>query len=224
MASKFGGIFLNSLKNNNLYRSDPNPLDLEERIGSLDQSMERSSSDEASSHLELVEVVYEELRRLAKARLDREYAPQTLQATALVHETWLRLGADEQPKWANRAQFFSAAAEAMRRILVDRARKRKAIRRGGGRQNISMDALNWERIDQETVESKDDLVIKLHESIQKLTITDPEIAELVKLHYFGGMKILQVAEILNLKRRTANRRLTYARAWLKREIEANVSN
>jgi RNA polymerase sigma factor (TIGR02999 family) len=173
--------------------------------------------------LELVEVVYEELRRLAKARMAREYDPQTLQTTALVHEVWLRLGADEQPKWANRGQFFSAAAEAMRRILVERARRRKALRHGGGQKRVDLDALNWESVDQGTVESTDDIVIELHEALEKLAINDPDIAELVKLHYFAGLKIPEIVDTLGLSNRTAKRHLAYARAWLKREIEGNTS-
>lgn len=181
------------------------------------------SSNESPGHLELVEVVYEELRKLAKARMDREYGPQTLQATALVHEAWLRLGADEQPRWANKAQFFSAAAEAMRRILIERARRRKALRHGGGQQRVSMDALNWEHVDQGTMDSTDDLVIELHEALEKLTVGDPEVAELVKLQYFGGFKIAEITDALGLRERTAKRRLTYARAWLKREIEGSFN-
>lgn len=178
-----------------------------------------SASDYEDSQGELVTTVYHELRKLAAARMAREHGPQTLQATALVHEAWLRIGGENQPQWANRAQFFAAAAEAMRRILVERARRRQAARHGGGLQRIDADALNWENIDGATAEANDTEIIQLDEALEKLSLSDHDSAELIKLHYFAGLKIAEAARALGVAERTAERRLAYAKAWLGREIE-----
>lgn len=169
---------------------------------------------------ELVTAVYAELRRLAAGRMARESGPQTLQATALVHEAWLRLGGEQQPDWANRAQFFAAAAEAMRRILVERARRRQAIRHGGGQERVDFEALNWEHADATSMAQNDVQVIRLHEALERLAAEDPEVAEIVKLRYFGGASISEAARSLGLAERTAERRLQFARAWLGRELQA----
>lgn len=168
---------------------------------------------------DLVALLYDELRKLAGARMAHEYGPQTLQATALVHEAWLRLGADKQPHWRNRAHFFASAAEAMRRILVDRARKRRALRRGGDYQRIDFEALNWEEIDMGTAESNDNRILGLHEALNAFALEDPETAELVKLRYFIGMSIAEAIDGMRISERTARRRLAYARAWLARAME-----
>jgi RNA polymerase sigma factor (TIGR02999 family) len=152
-----------------------------------------------------------------------ERAPQTLQATALVHEAWLRMGADHQPDWVNRAQLFVSAAKVMRRILIDRARKRQAIRHGGGHYRVDMDAMNWERVDARKAASDDESLLLLNVALNKLQMEDPDTANLVELHYFGGMTIIETAKTLGLSQRTAERRLAYARAWLGRELE-NVDN
>jgi len=169
--------------------------------------------------VELVNTLYDELRRLAAARMARERTPQTLQATALVHEAWLRLGGEHQQPWANRAEFFAAAAEAMRRILVDRARRRQAVRHGGGRERVELDALEWENVDGTTAADHDEQVIRLHEALEKLACTDSESAELVKLRYFAAASVAEVAATLGLAERTTERRLNYARAWIRREME-----
>jgi RNA polymerase sigma factor (TIGR02999 family) len=192
-----------------------NPLILQPVPGSV--------SDHEGSEGELVTTVYHELRKLAAARMAREYGPQTLQATALVHEAWLRIGGEDQPQWANRAQFFAAAAEAMRRILVERARRRQAARHGGGLQRVEADALNWENIDGATAEANDNEIIVLNEALEKLALSDRDSAELVKLHYFAGLKIGEAARTMGIAGRTAERRLAYAKAWLGREIEHGSS-
>lgn len=176
------------------------------------QKEERAKTD-------LLSAVYGELRKLAASRMAREYGPQTLQATALVHEAWIRMGGDDQPNWANKAQFFSAAAEAMRRIMVERARKRQALRHGGGQKRVEFDALNWENLDLTSVEGNDREVVGLHEALEKLAIGDPETAELVKLRYFAGLSVKESAQATGLSERTAERRIAYARAWLGREME-----
>lgn len=181
--------------------------------------MPGSASDNEGSNGELVTTVYHELRKLAAARMAREYGPQTLQATALVHEAWLRIGGEDQPQWASRAQFFAAAAEAMRRILVERARRRQAARHGGRLQRIDADALNWENIDGATAEANDTEIIELDEALEKLALSDHDSAELIKLHYFAGLRIGEAARTMGIAERTAERRLAYAKAWLGREIE-----
>ncbi len=183
-----------------------------------DQPDQQADPSEPRTPSALVAVVYEELRKLASARMAREYGPQTLQTTALVHEAWLRLGADKQPKWQNRAQFFAAASEAMRRILVDRARRRRSLRHGGEYKRVDLDAMNWEGIDTGTAESNDDRIIALHEALEELTQEDPKTAELVKLRYFTGLDIAEAAELVEISERTARHRLTYARARLSRTM------
>jgi RNA polymerase sigma factor (TIGR02999 family) len=162
----------------------------------------------------LFPLVYQELRQLAAQRLSRELPSQTLQATALVHEAYLRLVGSENQNWSNRRHFFAAAAEAMRRILIENARRKKSLRHGGGRRRIDFD---------EAVLAKDDdgpaeELIALDEALEKLSEKDRVKADLVKLRYFAGLTIEQTAEILDISPTTAKRYWAYARAWLLREI------
>ncbi len=147
---------------------------------------------------------------MAKIRMANERAGHTLQATALVHEAWMRIG-DQQ--FENRRHFFSAASEAMRRILVDCARRKKAARRGGGMQRVEfgeIDGLVWEQ--------SDDELLAVHDVLERLEAEDPRKAELVKLRYFIGMTGEEVAEALGLSLATVNRDWAYARAWMYNEI------
>jgi RNA polymerase sigma factor (TIGR02999 family) len=170
-----------------------------------------SSHGQAAS--QLLPLVYDELRKLAAQKLARESPGQTIQATALVHEAWLRLGPDRSGRWQNQAHFFAAAAEAMRRILVDRARRRKALRRGGDPHRVDLDSI------QLAVEGiNDDQLLGLHEALERLETHDPSKAELVKLRYFAGLTIQQTAQVMGLAPTTAKRYWAYARAWLYREI------
>jgi RNA polymerase sigma factor (TIGR02999 family) len=143
----------------------------------------------------------------------REPAGQTLQPTALVHEAWLRLGGDEQPTWQNRAHFFGAAAEAMRRILIDNARRRRALRHGGGQERVDIDDLELA-----AVADNDDQLLAVHEALDKLAAQDPRKAELVKLRYFAGLTIEEAALALGISEPTAKRWWTFARTWLYQEI------
>ena len=158
---------------------------------------------------QLLPLVYGELRRLAAHKMADEAAGHTLQPTALVHEAWLRL-TDNDPAtgFANRAQFFAAAAEAMRRILVERARRKSAVKRGGG----------WERLDLEKLqiatEADDDALLLLNESLEKLTEVKPEAAEVTKLRFFAGLTLEQAGQVLGFTERTAKRHWAFARAWL----------
>ncbi len=160
----------------------------------------------------LLELVYDELRKLAANRLKGEPANRTLQATALVHEAWLRLGADRQPSWENRAHFFGAAAEAMRRILIDRARRRKAARHGAGRTHVPIDGL-------EIVGAVNDpRILEVDEALERLRRVQPQKAELVRLRYFAGLDLAEAAQVLGVSEATAKRWWVYARAWLFREL------
>lgn len=165
---------------------------------------------------QLLPLVYQELRRLAAAKMGRESAAQTLQPTALVHEAWLRLGGEQQPNWQNRAHFFGAAAEAMRRILIDRARKRRAVRHGGDQ--IRVDAEEIERV--ADLNRDDDQLLAVHEALDQFAAEDPKKAELVKLRYFAGFTLEEAAQALGIPEGTAKRWWTYSRAWLFRAIKA----
>jgi RNA polymerase sigma factor (TIGR02999 family) len=131
----------------------------------------------------------------------------------LVHEAWIRLGGDRQPAWENRAHFFAAAAEAMRRILIDKARRRKALRHGAGAEKVDLDALNL------VVETDDNRLLAVHGALDELSRHDPTKAELVKLRFFVGLSLEQAAKVLGLSTPTAKRHWTYSRAWLYREIK-----
>jgi RNA polymerase sigma factor (TIGR02999 family) len=160
---------------------------------------------------ELWALVYGELRKLAAAKMAHEKAGTLLQPTALVHEAWLRLGGDRQPSWNNRAHFFAAAAESMRRILIDHARRRRASRHGGGLERVNID-------DFEPAATQDDELLAVHEKLDRLAAHDPRKAELVKLRYFAGLTIEEAAEVLGIALSTAKRDWIYARAWLYDEI------
>jgi RNA polymerase sigma factor (TIGR02999 family) len=158
---------------------------------------------------QLLPLVYEELRKLAAARLAREVPGQSLQPTALVHEAYLRLvGSDPEKPFDGRGHFFAAAAEAMRCILVDRARSRNRLKRGGGRRRVRID------LDALLIEPPGDELLALDEALSGLAREDPGAAELVKLRAFAGLTLAQAAEALGIGRRTADRDWAYARAWL----------
>jgi RNA polymerase sigma factor (TIGR02999 family) len=163
---------------------------------------------------ELLSLVYQELRRLAAAKMALEAPCQTLQPTALVHEAWLRLSHGEERRWNDQTHFFAAAAEAMRRILVDKARSKRAERHGGGQQRVEMPEIA------SAVMENDDKVLAVNEALEKFAVLDPQKAELVKLRYFVGMTIEQAAEALGISERTAKRYWVFARAWLHEEIKA----
>ncbi len=162
---------------------------------------------------ELLPIVYNELRRLAAHKMAQEAPGQTLQPTALVHEAWLRLGADAQSPWQNRAHFFAAAAEAMRRILVERARQRAALKRGGGAERVSLDDLEIPMS-----AADDERLLAVDDALEKLAAGHPREAEVVKLRYFVGMTFEEAASVLSISLRTAKARWAYARAWLRVEM------
>jgi RNA polymerase sigma factor (TIGR02999 family) len=161
---------------------------------------------------ELLPLVYDELRKLAAAKMAQEAAGQTLQPTALVHEAWLRLVGNQNPTFANRAHFFAAAAEAMRRILIDKARRRRAVRHGGGQQRVELDQAD------SPAPEVDDELLDINDALDEFAKHYPRKAELVKLRYFVGMTVPEAAEVLSISPDTAKDDAAYARAWLHREI------
>jgi RNA polymerase sigma factor (TIGR02999 family) len=161
----------------------------------------------------LLELVYQELRQLATRKMAQEPPGQTLQPTALVHEAWLRLVGPENPGFKNRAHFFSAAAEAMRRILIDRARRRRARRHGGEYERVDIDECDL------AAPQADDELLAVHEALDKLAKIYPVQAEVVKLRYFGGCTNEEVAQILDVSLSTVKNHWAFARAWLLQEIK-----
>jgi len=162
---------------------------------------------------ELLPLVYGELRKLAASKMANEAPNQTLQPTALVHEAWLRLVGNENPQFANRAHFFSAAAEAMRRILIDKARRKHAQRHGGGQQRVEMEGLDF------AAPIDDEQLLAVSDALDKLAATHALEAEVVKLRYFVGMTNVEAAQALGLSERTVKNYWAHARAWLFREMQ-----
>lgn len=166
---------------------------------------------------QLLPLVYEELRRLAAQKLATERPGQTLQATALVHEAYLRLVDSETAQhWNGRGHFFAAAAEAMRRILVENARKKQSLKRGGGQKRVELDDVHID------LDEKVDELLAIDEALQKLAAEDPAKATLVKLRYFCGMSIEDAADAIGVSRATACRYWTYAKTWLYCELQDPV--
>jgi RNA polymerase sigma factor (TIGR02999 family) len=167
---------------------------------------------EAKATDELLPLVYEELRLLAAQKLSHEPPGQTLQATALVHEAYIRLVGDEPQNWNSRGHFFGAAAEAMRRILVDNARRKQAAKHGGGQQRLPLD------VAEVTTRATPEEIVVFDDALTRLAGEDPQAAEIVKLRLFAGLSMDQAAEAAGVSRATAYRQWTYARAWLRSEI------
>lgn len=164
---------------------------------------------------ELIPLVYQELRRLAAGRIAQERSGQTLQATALVHEAWLRLAsAEPAPGWNSRNHFFAAAAEAMRRILVENARRKQCQKRGAGAAKVDLDALDL------ALEGDGDHILAVSDALERLALVDPQAADLVKLRFFAGLNGEETAAALGVPVRTASRLWVYARAWLYRELKS----
>jgi RNA polymerase sigma factor (TIGR02999 family) len=176
-----------------------------------------SASAQGDPHAaaELLPLVYDELRRLAAQRLAQEAPGQTLQATALVHEAYLRLVGDSRDAWDNRWHFFAAAAEAMRRILVEQARRKGRVRHGGGKNRIDLEEAC------SLVESPSDDLLALDEALTRLAALNPLRAEVVKLRFFTGMTMAEVAQTLGISLPTAERYWAFARTWLYAELQAD---
>jgi RNA polymerase sigma factor (TIGR02999 family) len=178
-------------------------------MNELTQILDQIQHGDPQAAADLLPLVYAELRRLAAAELAREKPGQTLDATALVHEAYPRLvGPADEERWQSRGHFFAAAAEAMRRILVDRARRKGRKKREGGRVRVSLDAV------EPATAAPDDDLLALDEALSRLAEAEPTAAELVKLRYFAGLSIPQAAKALGMGARSADRLWAYARAWL----------
>ena len=175
------------------------------------QSLE---SGDAKAADELLPLVYEELRRLASHKMSLQPPGQTLQATALVHEAYLRLVGNEEKRWENRRHFFGAAAEAMRHILIDRARRRLRVRHGEKAERVLLDEIEI------AAPAREEIVLQLDEALEKLAEISPGQAEIVKLRFFAGFTEPEIADVLNLSERSVQRQWSYAKAWLFERIEA----
>lgn len=165
---------------------------------------------------ELIPLVYDELRTMAARKMANERPGQTLQATALVNEAYLRLVGNDQ-HWQNRGHFFAAAAEAMRRILVDNARRKASRKHGGGMMKIELSSVDV------AINTDDDHLLVVNDALEKLAANEPDAAELIKLRFFAGMSNAEAARALDLSERSATRLWTYARAWLYKEINQSMS-
>lgn len=178
-------------------------------MSDVTQLMQAAGRGEAGASERLLERVYAELRRMAEQRLHGDAAGWTLQPTVLVHDAWLQLcGPDSGAAFANRAHFFSAAAEAMRRMLIDRARRKHAAKRGGQIAQVDLDSVEI------AVTANDETLLRVDEALDRLAREDAAVAELVRLRFFAGLKIEEAAETLGISERTAKRYWTFARAWL----------
>ncbi|MBI2926287.1 MAG: sigma-70 family RNA polymerase sigma factor [Verrucomicrobia bacterium] len=175
--------------------------------------LDRVQQGDPRAASELLPLVYEELRKLAAYKMAHEAAGHTLQPTALVHEAWLRLVVDGPQRWNSRGHFFAAAAEAMRRILIETARRKLSQRRGGGLERVELDESLL------VLERPSDEMLAVNEALEKLAREDRLAADLVNLRYFVGMTLPEAAEALGLSPRTADRLWAFARTWLRLEIE-----
>jgi RNA polymerase sigma factor (TIGR02999 family) len=186
-------------------------------LSNVTRILESIGSGDPKAADELLPLVYDELRKLAASKMMSEAPGQTLQPTALVHEAWLRLVGNNPPSFANRSHFFAAAAEAMRRILIDNARRKRALRHGGDQQRVDLELV-------ELASPGDDVeFLAINDALDKLATHNQVEAELVKLRYFVGMSLEQAAEALGISARTADNYWAHARAWLFHEIKAQSS-
>jgi len=183
-------------------------------MNDITQILEAAQQGDPKAAEELLPLVYTELRKLAAAKMARELPGQTLQPTALVHEAWLRVSGPGHKDFQNRAHFFGAAAEAMRRILIDNARRKHALRHGGGQERVDLEAVEI------AAPASDEQLLAVHEALDKLAAEDQPKAELVKLRYFVGLSVEEAAEVLGISAPTAKRHWAYAKAWLYRQMKA----
>lgn len=188
----------------------PEPSDLTEALAELNRGG-------ADARADVLRLVYQELKRLAQARMRGERPDHTLQPTALVHEAFIQLISDQDARWENRAHFFGAAAEAMRRILVDYARSHQALKRGGGKRRVALEQVALEEV-VNLAEDRCTDVIVIDEALSKLSATDAQKARVVELRFFGGLSVEETAAVMDISPRTVKRDWSFAKAWLFREI------
>jgi RNA polymerase sigma factor (TIGR02999 family) len=176
--------------------------------------LEAAKRGEREAEEQLLELVYSELHRMAEQKLAGEALGHTLQPTALVHDAWFQLvGGNTPPSFGSRAHFFGAAAQAMRRILIHRARRRRAEKRGGGAEHVDLDSVDV------ATNADDTTLLRIDEALERLAKEDPASAELVRLRFFAGLTIEEAAEVLQISERTAKRYWTFARAWLYSQLQ-----
>jgi RNA polymerase sigma factor (TIGR02999 family) len=185
-------------------------------VNEFTQILERVEHGDSKAAAELLPIVYEELRRLASQKMAHEAAGHTLQPTALVHEAWIRLGGNDAPTFQNRAHFFGAAAEAMRRILIDHSRRRLAAKRGAGVEVVDFDGLELS-----SPVADDDQLLAVNDALDKFAVISPQKAELVKLRYFVGLNFEEAAAALGIAVPTAKQWWAYSRAWLSVEMRGS---
>lgn len=181
-------------------------------VSEVTRILDRAQHGDPQAAAELLPLVYEELRKLAASRMAQEPAGHTLQPTALVHEAWLRLTGGQPQSWDNRGHFFAAAAEAMRRVLVENARRKKRLRHGGGQERLDLEALDLPAPIQE------DKILQVNQALSELSAVNPEQAQVVKLRFFGGLGNAETAAVLGVSEKTVLRYWTHAKAWLYRRI------
>jgi len=182
-------------------------------VSDVTRILEAAQKGDPKAAQELLPLVYDELRKLAAAKMAHERPNQTLQPTALVHEAWLRLAGSENQKWNGRAHFFGAAAEAMRRILIENARRKSAARHGSGQAKLDIHLVEL------AAPAQDDELLAVNDALEKLVLRDSKKAELVKLRYFVGLTTEEAAEVLGISVPTADRWWNFSRAWLFEQIE-----
>ncbi|MGA2246275.1 MAG: sigma-70 family RNA polymerase sigma factor [Verrucomicrobiota bacterium] len=182
-------------------------------MNDVTQALQAIGNGNGQASEELLPLVYNELRKLAAARMAQEAAGQTLQATALVHEAWIRVAGGGGHRWENRGHFFAAAAEAMRRILIESARRKSRLKHGGGQIRVDLDGL------QLAAASPDEQVLQLEDALAKLQAEDPQKARIVVMKFFGGMTDHEIADVQGVTERTVERHWAFAKAWLLSEIK-----
>ena len=187
-----------------------------EPVSDITQTLDRAKQGDPKAAEELLPLVYDELRKLAAARMANEPPGQTLQATALVHEAWLRLVGNGEQSWNSRGHFFAAAAEAMRRILVENARRKHRLKHGGDLHRTSLTGLDMAQA------AADEQLLAVDEALDRLAAIDPVGAQLVKLRFFVGLPNVEAARLLGIPERTAKRNWAYARAWLHEELKKTL--
>lgn len=182
-------------------------------VGMVTQLLGAVSAGKEGAEEDLFAVVYAELRKMARGRMARERPGQTLDPTALVHEAYLELFRQQEPRWENRAHFFTAAAEAMRRILIQQARRKSRLKRGGDLQRVPFESSTGKLL------PRAESLLALDEALDRLEAMDETMVEVVKLRYFAGLTVVETARALGISTRTVNRHWTAARAWLHQELE-----
>lgn len=176
--------------------------------------LERASDGDPTAAADLLPLLYDQLRRLAAHKLAQEKPGQTLQATALVHEAWLRLGQSDRQAWHGREHFFRAAAEAMRRILVDNARRKLRVRHGGHLERVAIQSVDL------PIAADDEKCVRVSDALDDLEQLDPRKAQVVKLHLFTGLELKEIAPLLGMAEKTVQRDWSFAKAWLSRALKS----